>query len=144
MEKTGKLPNNGNIQIENKEDAWGLLKKGILTKVEHSGLVKYTEETKAKMPIVITKAFDSSQMISTSEFFGSRTNFDQKESNGLSNAKIFAIDYFCKNAWYLFGYINNTVPKKICVIYFIEIKLAFYSILKEDDDTQKFFNPHLN
>jgi len=144
MAITGKLSLDGRIIIEFKEDSWRLLMSHVLSKVEHSVLVNRTEQVKARFGIVIEKAFNSNFIKSQNSIGKSiAINMSEKESDGIGRIYASVINDFCKNAWYLFGYVDNTVKKPICVVYFIEIKMAFYAIMKEGDDP-KSFDPQLN
>lgn len=144
MNTTGKLNLDGKVEIEFKEDAWGLLMKGIINKVPHSCLIDYKEGSKAKMNVIIDQSFSSS-VLESKTIAGNtlRSSLEFKFTNGIHRAENSLVNHLCKNAWFLFGYIDNTVKKSICIVYFVDIKMAFYAIMKEGDDP-KSFNPQNN
>lgn len=60
MNTTGKLNLDGKVEIEFKEDAWGLLMKGHINELRHSVLIDYKEGSKAKMNVIIDQSLSSS------------------------------------------------------------------------------------
>ncbi len=123
MKKTGKVPMEGLITLDcKKEEAWSLLMGKIINTVPHSAHIPYKEDILAKIDIIITEAMGA------------------KMANGVLRSRSTALNHLCKKAWYLFGYIEGAVPKSICIVYFLEINMSFYSIMEEKEDPKKFFN----
>jgi hypothetical protein len=145
MNTTGKLNLDGKVEIEFREDAWSLLMKGLINEVRHSVLIDYTKSSKAKMGIIIERVLNSDNLQTTTipGDIVRPEDVKQSDASGVHRAETSMVNYFCKNAWYLFGYIDNTVKKPICIVYFVEIKMAFYAIMKEGEDV-KSFNPQHN
>lgn len=135
MNKIEKLSSEGKMLIEFNKAIWIMINNGEMAEVTQSAGIIYKKNF-VMVSFVINKTYHS-ETISLKDKpksinIGQVLSLDKRVTNTL-------VDHLYKNAWYLFGYVESgNVRKNICVTYFVEIGMAFYAFMKEDDEPEKF------
>lgn len=140
MEKLkGKIPSSELIVLESSKEQWEIFSKGLINKLETTGLIKINER-KIRININILKVYPPHMNDLTTTTSLNYTNSNKEYSEGMRRSLEFFSNLLHKYTWIIIGHIKgeNNVP--ILITHYGNINMSVYAIQLADQDVNNFFN----
>lgn len=138
--KKGNIPLSEKIVLESNSDQWILLKKGLVSKVESSGIIQVSKEKKIRINLTIVKIIIPGEVIEEVDCLVEAKFLNSDSVKGLIEVTKFLFDFLSKSCWTFFGYINNgdnNIP--IIIRYYESFDFAVYAIKTKEQKIENFF-----
>lgn len=137
------------IQIQNVDESlWKMLSRKLIPSFRMTGITERAPGKMVKINLKITNVITPEKIntINKSVYKSSKESLDT--TKGMERASDFFKDYIDKERYILIGLIEGKKPRGIIVIYYVNVKIAVYTLQKNGEGISEFlpagmkFNPN--